>query len=381
MSARLSRRHRTAAGLLLALAAAAPAIGAAKHKARAAESAAADPMAPVALKGDCPDGYQIKPGLNVDFPHAGEKRAFFVYPPSDTSKPVPVWVPLTGSVESTVANLTVPRSGANSLMAQQGFMVIGPVRACADQDPTLGGGVCNGVGHDGWNWNPWREGRAAAPTGERFKTDEGPDSTFLVAVVKCVAKSYALDARRLFVGGISSGGTMTNRALLFRSDFWAGGMPISGEWYVSKDDGSALSFNEARAAVAAAPTTIHQGRVGPFPLKRALGPMIVITVWGGDKDLWNCGPPLGLCSDYRPATQVGSNYFSAMPNVVHVACSATHGHMWPQVNTQAFNAWALKTLASHPKSSNPKSFSLTPPPEGYSCKLGPFTDHYPAKPA
>mgnify|MGYP000420311130 CR=1 FL=1 len=45
-------------------------------------------------------------------------------------------------------------------------------------------------------------------------------------------------------------------------------------------------------------------------------------------------------------------------------------------NAQAFNAWALKTMASHPKGSDPKSFHLTPPPEGYSCKLGVFTDHY-----
>jgi hypothetical protein len=50
--------------------------------------------------------------------------------------------------------------------------------------------------------------------------------------------------------------------------------------------------------------------------------------------------------------------------------------MWPQVNTQAFNLWALKTMASHPKGSDPKAFRLTPPPEGYSCKLGAFTDHY-----
>ena len=31
---------------------------------------------------------------------------------------------------------------------------------------------------------------------------------------------------------------MTNRALLFASKFWAGGLPISGEWYVTKDDGT-----------------------------------------------------------------------------------------------------------------------------------------------
>ena len=220
-------------------------------------------------------------------------------------------------------NLTVPRSGATSLMAKQGFLVIGPVRACANQDPNLKAGVCNGPGHDGWNWNPWREGRAAGAAGDRFKADEGPDSTFLIAAVKCAAKSFPVDAQRVYLGGISSGGTMTNRALLFRSDFWAGGMPISGgEWYVSTDEGNALSFNDARDYVATDPAKIFQGRVGPYPLKARLDPLIVISVWGGEKDLWDCGPPLGLCSDYRPTTQAGSNYFSAQKAVVHVACSA-----------------------------------------------------------
>ena len=63
--------------------------------------------------------------------------------------------------------------------------------------------------------------------------------------------------------------------------------------------------------------------------------------------------------------------------MVHAACTATHGHMGPQANTQAFNAWALKTLASHPKDADPTAFRLTPPPEGYSCKVGRFTDRYP----
>ena len=342
----------------------------------------ARPAATPAIKYECPDGYQVKAGLNVDFPHKGEKRAFVVVPPVVPSArakagPAPVWVPLTGTVESTNANLTVARSGANGLMAQKGFMVIGPVRNCSKQDPADASQACNGPGKDGWNWMPWREGRAAGPPGEKWKNDAGPDVSFLEAAVKCVGTKWPLDSRRLYVGGISSGGTLTNRSLSFASDFWAGGMPISGEWYVTGDDGEALSFEAARKAVADAPTKVFQGRVGPYPLKAALGPMIVITVWGGEKDLWNCGPPIGLCSDYRPTTQAASNYYSSMKDVVHVACSATHGHMWPQVNTQAFNLWTLTTLASYPKGSKPSDFRLTPPPQGYSCKLGPFTDHYP----
>jgi hypothetical protein len=104
--------------------------------------------------------------------------------------------------------------------------------------------------------------------------------------------------------------------------------------------------------------------------------MVIITVWGGERDLYDCGPPIGLCADYRPSTQAAANYFSSMPNVVHVACSSDHGHRWPATNRDAFNLWALKTLASHPKGSDPRQFHLTSPPEGYSCVQGTYADHY-----
>ena len=325
----------------------------------------------------CPDGYVPKAGLNIGFPHAGMTRSFWVEPPEGISGPAPVWVPLTGTVESTRDNLAVARSGANSLMAKQGFMVIGPVRQCAEGDYSYRGPKCDGIGKSGWNWTPWNDGRAAGHEGEKWKADPGPDASFLKAVVQCVGTKFKLDPRRLYLGGISAGGTMTNRALLYDSAFWAGGAPLSGEWYVTKDDGVAMTFNDARAYVAANPTKVVQGRVGPFPLPKRLSPLIVVTVWGGETDLWDCGPPLGLCSDYRPSTQAGANYFASQPDVVHVACTSQDGHRWPATRTQAFNAWLLRTLASHPKGSSVKRFRLTPPPEGYSCKVGRYTDHYP----
>jgi hypothetical protein len=324
----------------------------------------------------CPEGYEVKEGLNTGFPSEGLTRAFVVHPAKGVTTPAPAWVPLTGTVESTNANLNNARSGANALMADKGYTVIGPVRQCGGEDPNVGFAECNGPGSDGWNWKPWNDGRAASPEGDKWKNDAGPDSRFFEAMVRCVGTKFPLDESRLFIGGISAGGTITNRALTFNSDFWAGGMPISGEWYVTDDDGSAVSFMNGRQRVAEAPEKIHQGRIGPYPLHDTLGSMIVITVWGGDKDTWDCGPPIGLCADYRPSTQAGSNYFSSMPNIVHVACSADHGHMWPQENTQAFNLWALTTMASHPKGAVPEDFVLTNPPAGYSCRLGRYTDHY-----
>ncbi len=325
---------------------------------------------------ECPDGFTPHAGLNTYFMSDGTPRAFVVVPAKSRSGSAPVWVPMVGTVEATNWNLYRRPNGDNAKLADAGFMVIAPVRECADQDPNLAAGPCNGPGHGGWTWNPWHEGRAPTAAGDRFKTDAGPDVRFLEAMVRCVGTKWKLDRERLYVGGISSGGTMTNRALLFDSSFWAGGLPISGEWYVTRDDGSALSFQDARKAVAADPTHIFQGRVGPYPLRAHLDPMIIITVWGGENDKWDCGPPIGLCSDYRPTTQSASNYYSAQPDVVHVACSTSDGHMWPQINTDAFNLWALKTLASHPKGSSTASFHLTDPPTGYSCRMGRFTDHY-----
>jgi hypothetical protein len=327
----------------------------------------------------CPSNFVPAPGVNTDFPTPTGARAFSLNLPADVSTARPVWVPLTGSVESTTENLDT--RGGNRKLTANGYIVIGPVRRCAvtvdGAGTAVNGGACNTGGSGGWTWNPWNEGRDFGAAGDPWKTDEGPDSQFLEAIVKCVATKYPVDQRRVFVGGISSGATMTNRALTFRSDFWAGGMPISGEWYVTRDDGTSWGgddFSTRRAAVAAAPTQIFQGRVGPFPLKTSLEPLIVISVWGGTNDLWNCGTT--LCADYRPTTQVASNYFSSMPNVVHVACSTTDGHQWPTLNRDAFNLWALTTLSSHPKGTPKEAFVLTPPPAGYTCKLGVFTDHY-----
>src|SRR3984957_20604771 len=170
-----------------------------------------------------------------------------------------------------------------------------------------------------WQWAGRRglelasqdRGRARGGDDDRWRNDEGPHSRFLIAIVKCVATKYPLHARRLYLGGISSGATMTNRALTFRSDFWAGGLRVSGEWYVTSDDGTGLTFDVGRAAVQANPAEIFQGRVGPLPLRAELNPMIVITVWGGPNDLWRCSGV--LCADYRPSTQAAFNYFSSIP--------------------------------------------------------------------
>ena len=110
----------------------------------------------------CPDGYQVKEGLNTGFPSRGMMRAFIVVPPKSTSGPAPVWVPTSGTVESANANLFTERSGNNAKLAEHGFMVIGPIRQCAGQNPDTGFKECDGPGSDGWPWATMRAERIMA---------------------------------------------------------------------------------------------------------------------------------------------------------------------------------------------------------------------------
>jgi hypothetical protein len=37
--------------------------------------------------------------------------------------------------------------------------------------------------------------------------------------------------------------------------------------------------------------------------------------------------------------------------------------------------WLAETLLAHPKGTDPAEFRLTPPPSGFGCVLGEYTDH------
>jgi hypothetical protein len=317
------------------------------------------------LAGECPEGFMPKEGENTGFPDPSGMRQFVVVPPSAPSPggmdaPYPLFISLTGTVESTNQNLT--NRGNTSKLAEKGWIVVGPVRQCSSNADDASS-ACNGTGSDGWQWRPWNEG-AAAGSGQKWYQEAGPDSEFLKKMTKCIATKWKLDSKRLFVGGISSGGTFSNRLLTFQDDFWAGGLPISGEMYLMN-----------AGAVPNDPTAIQDGRCCPVPLPLepdAMDPMLIITIWGGPNDTWPG-------ANYLASTQVFSNYMETQKNVVHLACSATHGHMWPTQMQDAFNAWFADVFYSHPKGTAPDAFKMIDPPDSggaYTCKLGRYTDHY-----
>jgi hypothetical protein len=283
---------------------------------------------PSALVGSCPSGFVVGAGRNTGFVSDGVDRTFHVMLPAELTTPRPLFVSLTGTVQEELAFAT--QSGLAELPSS-GWIVVAPVRICSQA-----GTNCAQVGGDGRIWEPWYDGTTGGA-----KDDEGPDVRFVEAMVRCAASTWPVDKNRIYVGGISAGGSFTNRNLTFNSDFFAGGVPSSGNWY-------------SGAAAPATATTMDRS--------------IVILIWGGPTDVWPATNPL---ANYDPETRLAAEYYAAQSNVVTVACSGTHGHVWPTVMTP----WLATTLLSHPKGSAPAAFKLTEPPTGFSCVLGKYTDH------
>jgi poly(3-hydroxybutyrate) depolymerase len=279
------------------------------------------------LAGTCPEGFEPTPGENHGFPSEGEARTFHLLLPDSTEGPRPLFVSLTGTVQGELG--FAEQSGLDQLPAD-GWIVVAPVRTCSQN-----GTNCAQVGSDGRIWEPWYDGTT------RPSDDEGPDVRFVESVVRCVAARWPVDAQRVYVGGISAGGSFTNRSMTFNSALFAGGVVSSGNWYNGL----------------AAPAS---------PLR--MDPSIVILIWGGPTDIW---PPVNPIANYDPETRLAALYYAAQPDVVTVSCTGSHGHIWPTVMTP----WLAETLLSYPKGSDPGSFELSEPPAGFRCVLGAYTDH------
>jgi dienelactone hydrolase len=284
---------------------------------------------PDRLEGSCPAGFTPEPGFNDGFPADGVARQFHVLlPGEETDTPRPLFVSLTGTVQEELA---FAAQSELDRLPEDGWIVAAPVRTCSQNRTN-----CAQIGSDGRIWEPWYDGTIAGPS-----DDEGPDVRFVHAMVRCIAERWPVDARRIYVGGISAGGSFTNRLVTFDSELFAGGVPASGNWY-------------GGLAAPRSPVVMDSS--------------IAIVVWGGPNDVWPPGNPI---ANYDPETRLAARYYAAQPNVVTVSCSGSHGHIWPA----AMTSWIIETLLSHPKGSDPADFVLTEPPAGFRCVVGAYTDH------
>ena len=282
-----------------------------------------------ALVGSCPADFEPQVGENRGFPSDRAERVFHLLLPDEPiAEPRPLFVSLTGTVQREVD--FAAQSGLDHL-PRDGWIVAAPVRTCSQNGTT-----CAQIGTDGRIWEPWYDGTIAGPS-----DDEGPDVRFVEAMVRCISARWPVDSARIFVGGISAGGSFTNRNLTFNSDLFAGGVASSGNWYGGL----------------AAPAS-------PRPMDRSLA----ILIWGGPSDVW---PLVNPISNYDPETKQASIYYAAQPEVATISCSGDHGHIWPA----AMTPWLASTLLAHAKGTPAEDLVLTDPPDGFACVVGAYTDH------
>jgi predicted esterase len=303
----------------------------------------------------CPAGFTPQSGMNSGFMTADGERQFSVFLPSDVDTPRPVFLSLTGTEQSESAFMT--QAGVSNL-PNMGFIVIAPVRTCTSTRTN-----CNGWGddltNDGRLWEPWFDGSNR----EEFRQDEGPDVRFFEAMVKCVASGWPVDPKQIYLGGISAGGTITNRNMTFNSDFFAGGVNGSGAWYSVVGSIRTQPEDEVEDE--------GEGWCCPRPF-HTMDSSIVINVWGGTRDTWanrNIMPPVDV--DFGVETKRAAEYYASQEKVLTVSCSGSQAHSWPSGLTN----WLATTLLSYPKGSDPSSFQLMPPPSGFTCTVGEYTDH------
>lgn len=282
-------------------------------------------------RDDCPAGYDgdeaPAAGENSGFASSGQQRSFHLVLPDDLgAEPRPLFVALTGTVQSEEAFL---EQSQLDRLADDGWIVVAPVR--------------NG---NGLVWGPWDAMRTPAQADL-----PNPDAAFIVELVRCLAAHHPVDASRVFVGGISIGGTMTNLLLRAHSDLFAGGIVGSGNFILTEP-----------------------------PEPEPLEPMTVIVAWGGDGDRW-----VG-CADGRMGEELAdepgcvdvsfvadaasaSQFYAAEAEVAQVACQADVGHIWISAGT----AVMADMLRARPKGSTTPVAVPDPLPDGLRCSTGAFT--------
>ena len=258
-----------------------------------AEQLPADPSV------DCPATFQgMAPvaGQNAGFDSAGQSRGFYLQLPDPALEgPRPLFVGFHGTSETGVQFYD---RGELSRFVERGFIVVAP----------------DGNGN-GTIWPIWD----AMHTSDDPDANN-PDMAYFDELVQCLAAHYPIDKNRLYIGGHSAGGIMTNYVLQRRSALLAGGIVGSG----------VFSLTEPKP---------------PAPLEDTFA----LVTWGGENDTWG-GSANGDVSvtemNFHDQSALASQFYSDEANVGQVWCHANNeGHVW----LSWVNDVLIDLLLAHPK--------------------------------
>ena len=187
-------------------------------------------------------------------PNPGNLR-MFVYVPQGLKAGAPLVVALHGCGQ-TAAGYGV-EAGWCALAAELGFALLAP-----EQKAVNNPGTC-------FNWfNP-----------EDIARGEG-EAASVAAMIQTVVETYRLDARRVFISGLSAGGAMTAVMLATYPEVFAGGAIIAGLPY-----GAAANVREALEAMRSAPLrTPHEWGDAVRAASPIAGPWPKVSIWHGALD-------------------------------------------------------------------------------------------------
>lgn len=268
---------------------------------------------------DCPAGFDdgaLAAGRHDGFSSGGQDRSFELLLPDDVAaQPVPLFVALTGTVQEEADFLEQSEIGE---LADEGWAVVAPVRNA-----------------NGLVWGPWDAMRTPDMTGPN------PDEQLVLDLVACTSAHVAVDPDRIFVGGISIGGTFVNYLLRRNSDVFAGGIVGSGNLILTEP-----------------------------PEPEPLEPMTVIVAWGGDGDQWTGCPdgrmgeqyaeePGCVTADFVADSNAAVELYAGSPGVRTMACQEDVGHIWI---SHATSYWAGILAASPKGTTEPLEVGDPPPP-------------------
>ena len=272
---------------------------------------------------DCPSAFATtapSAGLNSGYDAAGQSRQFFLALPDGSFEgPRPLLVAFNGTGES---GPSFSNRAQLEDFAARGFIVVAP--------------SSNG---NGTVWPVWD---AMHTVGD--PDSDNPDLAYFDSLVQCTAAHFAVDKNRIYVGGHSAGGIMSNYVLQRRSQLLAGGIVASGVYSLTE----------------------------PEP-QQTLDPMVVLVTWGGDNDEYSgsAGQVNVPKINFVEQASIASTYYGSEPNVGQAYChGANVGHAW----LDEINDTMVDLLLAHPKGLSGADGVVVPesPGGGVTCSGEPF---------
>lgn len=282
----------------------------------------------VAIEADpataCPAAYQSAgpvAGNNGSFDVAGQTRSFLlILPDASFTGPRPLFMGFNGTGES---GPSFSQRAKLQDFADKGFIVLAPSSA-----------------GNGTIWPVWDSMHAPGED-----PAENKDLALVDMLIQCTAAHYPMDKNRLYLGGHSAGGIMSNYVLQRRSDVFAGGIVASGVFSLTSP-------------------------AEPAPLQ----PVFALVTWGGDNDEYSGGTGEVAVPEINFVEQasIASVFYEAEANVGQANCHGDNfGHAWLDV----VNGWMADQLLLHPKGLPGSGADLAvegAPGPGVTCTAEPF---------